>query len=122
MKYLCLCCHEESAFDSFSDDELKALMDETRDYLELLRENGKLVDSNPLQGVATAASVRVRNNNVSVTDGPFAETKEQLGGYFMVEARDFNEAIQIASRWPGARSGTVEVRPVDEDAKKAVGA
>ena len=75
---------------------------------------GQYVSASPLQPVATATSVRVRNGKPLVTDGPFAETREQLGGYFMVEAKDLNEAIQIAARIPGARKGTVEVRPVME--------
>ena len=80
-----------------------------------VRDSGHFVDCNRLQPPATATTVRVRNDKVSTTDGPFAETKEQLGGYYMLEARDLNEAIQIAARIPGARTGCVEVRPVAED-------
>lgn len=79
-----------------------------------LHEKGQFVAASPLQAVATASSVRVRNGNRLVTDGPFAETREQLGGYFLVEAEDLDEAIDIAGRIPGARKGTVEVRPVLE--------
>ncbi|MGH6829684.1 MAG: YciI family protein, partial [Methylocella sp.] len=68
----------------------------------------------PLRSANTAATLKVRDGKLSVTDGPFAETKEQLGGYFLIEARDLNEAIQVASKWPGARYGEIEVRPVEE--------
>lgn len=118
MKYLCLCYHDEQVIDGLSQAEWAEMMDETMSYLDTLEESGQLVDARPLQSVQNATSVRVRNDRVTTTDGPFAETKEQLGGYFMVEARDLNEAIQIAAKWPGARNGTVEVRPVDEGLKK----
>lgn len=118
MKYLCLCYHDEQVIDGLSQAEWAEMMDETMSYLDTLKESGQLVDARPLQSVQNATSVRVRNDRVTTTDGPFAETKEQLGGYFMVEARDLNEAIQIAAKWPGARNGTVEVRPVDEGLKK----
>jgi len=118
MKYLCLCYHDEQVIDGLSQAEWAEMMDETMSYLDTLKESGQLIDARPLQSVRNSTSVRVRNDRVTTTDGPFAETKEQLGGYFMVEARDLNEAIQIAAKWPGARNGTVEVRPVDEGLKK----
>jgi hypothetical protein len=77
-----------------------------------LHERGQYVGASPLQPVTTAMSVKVRDGKQIVTDGPFAETREQLGGYFLIEAKDLNEAIAIASRIPGGRKGTVEVRPV----------
>jgi hypothetical protein len=117
MKYLCLCYHDEQVIDGLSQADWAEMMDETMSYLDTLKESGQLVDARPLQSVRNATSVRVRNDRITTTDGPFAETKEQLGGYFMVEARDLNEAIQIAAKWPGARNGTVEVRPVDEGLK-----
>ena len=90
-----------------------ALREETLKYVETLQRNGQLLLTNALQSVRTAATVRIRNGQLSVTDGPFAETKEQLGGFFLIEARDFNEAIQVASRWPSARLGSIEVRPIE---------
>jgi hypothetical protein len=114
MKYLCLCYSEENKLQTLSPTEWDGLMEETFAYLDQVGKNGNLIDAQPLQGVETATSIRIRNNETSVTDGPFAETKEQLGGYFLIEARDLNEAIQIASKWPPARMGTVEVRPIRE--------
>ncbi len=114
MKYICLAYEEEKILDSLSKDEWKALRDETYAYVQELQEKGCLIMAEPLQSVDTATTVRVRNRKVSVTDGPFAETKETLGGFFLVNAKDLNEAIQIASKWPSARFGSIEVRPIDE--------
>jgi hypothetical protein len=94
--------------------EWDAVREETLAYVDALKQSGQLVDARPLRSATTAATLRVRNGQLSVTDGPFAETKEQLGGYFLIEARDLNEAIQIAAKWPGARLGQIEVRPVEE--------
>lgn len=105
MKYLCLVYAEESALADVPDAHCVAFDTEIRD-------SGQCVASEALEPVATAATVRVRNGRTSVTDGPFAETKEQLAGFYMIEARDLNEAIQVASRIPPARVGSVEVRPV----------
>lgn len=115
MKYLCFCCEDESKLDALSEREWAGLREETYSYVDWMRENNHLVDARPLQSTATATTVRVRDGKVSTTDGPFAETKEQIGGYFLIEARDLNEAIRIASRWPAARFGSVEVRPVEEE-------
>jgi hypothetical protein len=114
MKYVCLAYEEETQLNTLSKDEWGLLRTETLEYVEKLRNSGILIAAEPLQSVRKAASVRVRNGKLSVTDGPFAETKETLGGFFLIEARDFNEAIQIAAKWPSARFGTIEVRPVDE--------
>jgi len=114
MRYLCLAYEAEETFKAMSHSEWTALRDETLDYVETLREGGQLISTNALQSARTAATLRVRNGKLWVTDGPFAETKEQLGGYFLIEARDLNDAIQIASKWPGARFGNIEVRPVEE--------
>ncbi len=81
-------------------------------YCEALKKSGHLIGVEALESVQTAMAVRVRNGKLSVTDGPFAETKEQVGGYFLIEARDVNEAIQVASKFPSVRFGTMEVRPV----------
>ncbi len=91
-----------------------ALMDETMAYCDALQKSGHLIEVEQLEPVQTAMTVRVRNGKLSVTDGPFAETKEQVGGLFLINARDFNEAIQVASKFPSARLGSLEVRPVRE--------
>lgn len=112
MKYLLLCCHEEKKWDALSKSECDAVMEETMAYCETLKKNGHLLAVEQLEPIETAMSVRVRSGKVSVTDGPFAETKEQLGGFFLISARDLNEAIQVASKFPSVRFGTMEVRPV----------
>ena len=105
MKYLCLIYGEENKLEGMRDEECVA-------YDEALRERNQCIASEALQPVRTAATVRVRNGNVSVTDGPFAETNEQLAGFYLIDARDLNDAIQIASNIPPARVGCVEVRPI----------
>ena len=105
MKYLCLVYGAESAIQTLDDHECLA-------FDEGLRASGRCVASEALQPVETATTVRVRNGKLSVSDGPFAETKEQLAGFYLIEARDLNEAIQLASRIPPARVGSIEVRPV----------
>ncbi len=105
MKYLCLVYGEESKLQGMRDEECAA-------YDEALRNRGQCLASEALQPVQTATTVRVSNGKVSVTDGPFAETKEQLAGFYLIDARDLNEAIQIASKIPPARVGCVEVRPI----------
>jgi hypothetical protein len=105
MKYLCLVYSEEKRLDTVPDSECLA-------YDAALRESGHCLSSEALQPVQTAATVRVRNGKLSITDGPFAETKEQLAGFYLIEARDLNEAIQMASKIPPARVGSVEVRPI----------
>ncbi|MDR4462225.1 MAG: YciI family protein [Nitrospirales bacterium] len=112
MKYLLFCCHEEKKLDSMSKSECDALMDETLAYCEKLKNSGHLLVAEPLEPIQMAVTVRARNGNVSITDGPFAETKEQIGGFFLINATDLNEAIQVASKFPSVRLGTIEVRPV----------
>jgi hypothetical protein len=114
MKFLCLAYEEEQTLNALSRSEWDALRRETLDYVESLRGGGHLVLTHALQSARTAATVRVRDQRQSVTDGPFAETKEQLGGFFLVEARDLDEAIELAARWPSARLGSIEVRPIEE--------
>ena len=111
MKYMLLIYTDEN---SYTDGERQQCYVESTELTHDLNTRGQYLAANPLQSVTTATSVRVRNGKRLVTDGPFAETREQLGGYFLVEATDLNEAIAIASRIPGARKGTVEVRPVFE--------
>jgi hypothetical protein len=118
MKYLCLAYEEEKKLNALSRSEWDALRGETLAYVEALRNSGHLIVTNALQSARTAATVRVRSGKLSVTDGPFAETKEQLGGFFLIEARDLNEAIQVASKWPSARLGTIEVRPIEEELRQ----
>ena len=114
MKYVCLVYVEEKKLDALSKRDREALVDESLDYDEVLRRSGHYIVSDALQSVQTATTVQVRNGKVSTTDGPFAETKEQLGGFILIEARDLNEAIQAASKIPLARRGSIEVRPVKE--------
>ena len=105
MKYLCLVYGQEQALQAMDDRHCVAFDDE-------IRRSGHCVASEALEPVSSATTVRVRNGKASVTDGPFAETKECLAGFYMIEARDLNEAIQIASRIPPAQVGSVEVRPI----------
>ena len=107
MKYLCLVYLESQKWHAVPDPECASCGD-------ALRHSGHLLAAEPLEAVETATTVRVRNGKVSVIDGPFAETKEQLAGFYLVEARDLNDAIQIASKIPPAREGSIEVRPVRE--------
>lgn len=100
--------------DDLSLAEWEALREETLAYVDSLRASGRLIDTQPLQSAATAATVRVRNGKVAVTDGPFAETKEQIGGFFLIEAADLDEAVRVAAQWPSARLGTIEVRPLED--------
>ena len=114
MRYLCLAYEEERALDTLSGEQWAALRQDTLDYVEDLRRSGRLVLTHALQSVQNATTVRVRHNRLSTTDGPFAETKETLGGFFLIEATDLNEAIQVAAKWPSARLGSIEVRPIEE--------
>ena len=114
MKYLCLIYDEEKKMAAMTKTETDAIMGEYFAFTEGIRQNGQYLGGNALQPVHTATTVRVRSGKISTTDGPFAETKEQLGGYYLIEARDLNDAIQVASRIPSARAGSVEVRPIVE--------
>ena len=114
MKYLCLVYHEEAKMNALPASEYNAIVSETLAYRDELRQGGHYIDSSPLKYVETATTIRVRNGRVSITDGPFAETKEQLGGFYLIEARDLNEAIRLASKMPPARVGCIEVRPIQE--------
>lgn len=116
MKYLCLICAEK-VMEQMPEADAENYFEEYRVFTEAIRRSGHYVGCNRLLPPAAATTVRVRNGKISTTDGPYAETKEQLGGYYLIEAKDLNEAISIASRIPGARRGCVEVRPVAEDAR-----
>ena len=111
MKYMLLIYTDENAWN---DQEREQCYLESTELTHELHSSGHYLGASPLQSIALATSVRVRDGKRLVTDGPFAETREQLGGYFLIEARDLNEAISIAGRIPGARKGTVEIRPVLE--------
>ena len=112
MKYLCLIYDEEAKLNDMSPADGEAFMGEYFAFTEGIRQSGHYVAGEALHPVATATTVRVRNGSVSTTDGPFAETKEQLGGFYLIEARDLNEAISLAAKIPPARLGSIEVRPV----------
>ena len=112
MKYLCLIYVNEANRANYSKEEGEAMFGEYMAFTEDIRKSGHMIGGEALQPTQTATTVRVRNGKVSTTDGPFAETKEQLGGYYLVEAKDLNDAIQVAARIPGARMGSVEVRPI----------
>ena len=111
MKYLCLIYFDESKLAALSSTEAAELTRACLAYDDELKERGQYITSSPLAYVSSASTVRVSNGKLSVTDGPFAETKEQLGGFIMIEARDLNEAIVIASRIPVGWLGCIEVRP-----------
>ena len=117
MKYLCLIYDEEKKLGSMSKTESDAFMGEYFAFTEEIRKSGHYLGGEALQSVQTATTVRVRNGRLSTTDGPFAETKEQLGGFYLIDARDLNDAIQVASKIPSARLGSVEVRPIREIAQ-----
>lgn len=112
MRYLCLIYDEETKLTSMAKTESDAMMSEYFTFTENVKKSGHYVGGEALQPVQTATTVRVRGGKVSATDGPFAETKEQLGGYYLIEARDLNDAIQVAAKIPSARVGSVEVRPI----------
>jgi hypothetical protein len=111
MKYMLLIYADEQAW---TEPERQQCYGESTQLAHTLKANGQFLATSPLQPVSTATTVQVRNGKRLVTDGPFAETREQLGGFFMVEAKNLDEAIDIAGRIPGARKGTVEIRPVVE--------
>ena len=111
MKYLLLIYASETGWPYHERQEC---FEESTQVAHKLKQNGQYISAQPLQPVATATTVQVRDGKRLVTDGPFAETREQLGGFFMIEAKDLDEAIEIAGRIPGARRGSVEIRPVIE--------
>jgi len=114
MKYLCLIAAEK-VMEQMSEADAAMHYEEYREFTEDIRQSGHYVGCNRLLPPSEALTVRMRNGKVLTTDGPFVETKEQLGGYFVIETKDMNEAIQVAAKIPGARFGCVEVRPIAED-------
>lgn len=114
MKYICLGYLEEEQWEALPAGDWEALMDECFAYDEVLREGGHFVGGEALQSAATAVTLRWREGRVATTDGPYAETKEQLGGILILEARDMNHAIQLMSRHPGLKVGPFEIRPAED--------
>lgn len=111
MKYICLGYIEPNKFENLSDSERNAMVDECFTYDDELRKGGHFAGGDALQGPQTATTLRWKNGKVSITDGPYAETKEQIGGILILEARDLNHAIQLMSKHPGVKAGPFEIRP-----------
>src|SRR3954468_24306551 len=114
MRYLCLIYDDEKKMGTMSKKEGEAFMGEYFSFTDGIKKSGHYLAGEALQPVETATTVRVRNGKTTTTDGPFAETKEQLGGYYLINARDLNDAIQVASRIPSSKIGSIEVRPIVE--------
>lgn len=116
MKYLCLIC-AETVMEQMPDADAESHFHEYAEFTEDIKRSGHFLGANRLKPADTATTIRVRNGKLLITDGPFAETKEQFGGYYLIEAADLDEAIHVAAKIPGARFGCVELRPVAEDAR-----
>src|SRR5687767_12901706 len=114
MRYLCLIYDEEKNWMTMSKGQQDAVMGEYFAFTEDVKKSGHYIGGEALQPVATATTVRLRSGKMSTTDGPFAETKEQLGGFYLINAKDLNDALQIAAKIPSAKTGTIEVRPIQE--------
>ena len=114
MRYLCLIYYDEKNLNTLSQSARQTLSEESYAYCDLLREKGQFIAAEPLEPVHTATTVRIKAGKATTTDGPFAETKEQLGGFFMIDVADLNEAISVAAKIPAGRIGSVEVRPIKE--------
>ena len=119
MKYLCLIYSDETQWPKLPKAEMDKMIGEYLDFGDSIKQSGHYIGGNRLQPTAAATTVRIRSGKLSTTDGPFAETKEQLGGYYLIEAKDLNDAILVASRIPGARFGSIEVRPIAEVVRPA---
>ena len=114
MKFMVTIYHDEKVLDAMPEQEMQTLVDSAIEYAEELRQSGHYIASDALQRVGTARTIRVRAGKVSTTAGPYAETTEQLGGFFLIEAKDMDEACAVAARFPPARVAVLEVRPVQE--------
>jgi hypothetical protein len=112
MQYLCLIYENEKNWDSYTPEQVGGIMRDYRSFTESIAKSGNYKGGNPLQGIKTATTVRVRDGKRQTTDGPFAETREQLGGYYLIDAKDLDDAIGIAERIPAAKTGSIEVRPI----------
>jgi hypothetical protein len=114
MKYVCLGYFDEKKWETMSESEQNAFLDKCFAYYDLLRKNGHIVGGEALQSAQNAVTVRWKNGKVSITDGPYAETKEQLGGFGVFEAKDLNHAISLMSKHPAVKEGLIEIRPVED--------
>jgi hypothetical protein len=114
VKYLCIAFQDQEKLDAYSDAEFGQIMERVQLYLEELQDHGNFVDASRLQPASSGAVIKVRGGQMSITDGPFIETREQIAGYYLIEANDLNDAIRIAAKSPSAHLGTVEVRPLKE--------
>jgi hypothetical protein len=114
MKYICLGYYDEKKWETVSESERNALMDACFAYDDVLRKNGHFATGEALQSARNATTLRWQNGKVSITDGPYAETKEQLGGILVLEATDLNHAIQLMSKHPGVKAGPFEIRPAED--------
>jgi hypothetical protein len=114
MKYISLGYFEEKKWEAMSESEQQVFLDECFAYDDLLRKNGHIVSGEALQSARNAITLRWKNGKVSITDGPYAETKEQLGGFGVFEARDLNHAIELMSKHPAVKGGSIEIRPLDD--------
>lgn len=114
MKFMLTIYHDENVLDAMPEKEMQALVDSAIEYAEEIRRSGHYIASDALQRTGTARTIRVRAGNASTTVGPFVETKEKLGGFFLIEAKDMDEACAVAARFPPARVAVLEVRPVQE--------
>lgn len=114
MVFLCLAHEEEQALNALSEAEWASLRSDTLSYVTSLRTSGVLIDARPLQSATVSSIVRVRNGRTTVTDGPFVETKEQIGGFFLIDVPSRDEALRVAAAWPSARLGSIEVRPIED--------
>jgi len=114
MKFMFTIYHDENVLDAMPEKEMQALVDSAIEYAEDIRQSGHYISSDALQRTRTARTIRTRAGKASTSVGPFAETKEQLGGFFVIEAKDMDEACAVAARFPPARVGAIEIRPVQE--------
>jgi hypothetical protein len=114
MKFMFMIYHDDNVLDAMPQKEMQALVDSAIEYAEQIRRSGHYIISDALQRTRTARTIRMRAGEVSTTVGPFVETKEQLGGFFLIEAKDMDEACAVAARFPPARVGVIEIRPVQE--------
>ena len=114
MRYLCLIYDEESKWGTMPKEQAEAMMGEYFAFTEGIKQSGHYVGGEALQPTQTATTVRVRGGKISTTDGPFAETKEHLGGYYLINAKDLNDAIAVAAKIPSSRIGSIEIRPIQE--------
>jgi hypothetical protein len=122
MKFVCLGYYDDRNWDTISESEQKALMEECFAYDDVLRKNGHFIGGEALQIAQNARTLRLQNGRVTITDGPYAETKEQLGGILVLEAKDLDHAVQLMSKHPGVRMGPFEIRPADEQINELIAA